>query len=180
MVKRLLLSFATLSVAGMFLLIDAAPASAHVDGGCTGSGDFEKGGFTGDAAEEGTINVPLADTVDWQGALPGALPGETPYSGKIEVELPPPFKPLKIDSWSGTSDSTGNSGEKKYDLPSAMPRGVEFEVKGSHTQGPFNCSGHVTVVVQGGKFGPVTIASLVGTALTGALFAFAGRPKVGG
>jgi hypothetical protein len=179
MVKRVLLSVAALSVAAVFLLFDAGPASAHVDGGCTGSGDFEKGAFTGNAAEEGTINVPLADTVHWQGALPGALPAETPYSGKIEVELPPPFSPLKIDSWSGTSDSTGNSGVKKYDLPSAVPRGVEFEVKGSHTQGAFNCSGQVKLVVQGGKFGPVTIASLVGTALTGALFVFAGRPKVG-
>jgi len=34
--------------------------------------------------------------------------------------------------------------------------------------------------VQGGKLGPLTIASLVGTLLTGGLFAMAGRAKVGG
>ena len=60
------------------------------------------------------------------------------------------------------------------------PSGVEFEVTGSHTQGTVKCTGFVKVTVKGGKLGPLTIASLVGTGLTGALFAFAGRPKVGG
>ena len=180
MVKRVLLGFAALSLAGFFLVIGATPASAHVNGGCTGSGVFEKGGFTGQATEEGTINVPLEDTVHWQGALPAPPPGEVAYSGKIQVDLPPPFAPLKIDSWSGTSDSPGNSGVKKYSLPSFVPRGVEFDVSGEHHQGTANCDGSVKLVVQGGKFGPLTIGSLVGTVLTGGLFAFAGRPKVGG
>jgi len=155
-------------------------AAAHVDGGCTGSGQFQKGNFTVTAAEEGVVNVPLTDDVTWEGALPAAPAGETPYSGKIEVELPPPFAPLKIDDWSGTSDSPGNTGVKHYDLPSAVPRGVEFEVTGSHTQGAVSCSGFVKVKVDGGKLGPLTIASLVGTLGTGALFALAGRAKVGG
>jgi len=179
MVKRVLLGLATVALAGGFLLLGAAPAAAHVDGGCTGSGTFAKGKFTATAAEEGVVNVPLTDDVSWQGALPAPPPGDTGYSGKIEVELPPPFAPLKIDSWSGTSDSAANSGVKHYDLPSLVPRGVEFEVTGSHSQGTANCSGFVKVTVQGGKLGPLTIASLVGTVLTGGLFAMAGRSKVG-
>jgi hypothetical protein len=180
MVKRVLLGLAAVGLAGAFLFLDAAPAAAHVDGGCTGSGDFDKGNFTVSAAEEGVVTVPLKDDVSWQGALPAPPSGDTAYSGKIEVELPPPFGSLEIDSWSGTSDSPGNSGVKHYDLPSAVPRGVEFEVTGSHTQGAVSCSGFVKVKVAGGKFGPLTIGSLVGTVLTGGLFALAGRPKVGG
>jgi hypothetical protein len=178
MVKRVLLGFAALTFAGLFVFVDAVPAAAHVDGGCTGEGVFDKG-LRVSASEEGVVNVPLKDTVHWQGALPGPLPAETAYSGKIEVELPPPFPALKIDSWSGTSDSVSNSGVKKYDLPSAIPRGVEFQVTGSHRQGAYNCSGFVKVVVQGGKLGPLTIASLVGTALTGVGLVVAGRPKLG-
>ena len=178
MVKRVLLGLAAVGLAGAFLFLDAAPAGAHVDGGCTGSGEFKKGNITVSAAEEGVVTVPLADDVSWQGALPSAPSGETAYSGKIEVELPPPLPALKIDSWSGTSDSASNNGVKHYNLPSAVPRGVEFEVTGSHTQGAVKCSGFVKVKVAGGKFGPMTIGSLAGTLLTGGLFALAGRPKV--
>ncbi len=105
MVRRILLGLAAAAMAGGFVFLSAAPAGAHVDGGCTGSGTFEKGNFTATAAEEGVVNVPLADNVQWEGALPSPPAGETAYSGKIEVELPPPFPALKIDSWSGTSDS---------------------------------------------------------------------------
>jgi hypothetical protein len=179
MIKRVVLGLAAFSLAGLFLLTGAPSAAAapgHVDGGCTGSGAFEKGGFTATAAEEGVVTIPEKDTVHWEGALPGDT-GKVGYSGKIEVELPPPFGSLKIDSWSGTTDSTGNSGVKKYDIPAGVPRGVEFEVTGSHTQGPFNCSGFVKLKIDGSKFGPATIVSLLGTLGFGAGFAFAGRAK---
>ena len=181
MVKRVLLGFAALSIAGLFLVLGATPASAHVNGGCTGSGAFEKGGFTATAAEEGVVNVPLQDTVTLGRGIEPATPGKIGLQRlHPRVDLPPPFAPLKIDSWSGTSDSTGNNGVKKYSLPDFVPRGVEFDVSGHHDQGAVHCDGSVKLTIQGGKFGPLTIGSLVLTALTGGLFAFAGRPKVGG
>src|SRR3954462_2332766 len=112
MVKRVVLGCAALALAGLFMCVGVTPAAAapsHVDGGCTGSGTFEKGKFTATAAEEGVVTIPEEDKVAWQGALPGPT-GDVAYSGEIKVELPPPFGSLKIDSWSGTSDSTGNQG----------------------------------------------------------------------
>lgn len=180
MVKRVLLGFAALSLAGVFLFVDAAPAGAVMDeGACTGSGTFKNGGFTVTQAETGVVEVPEKDEVTWQGALPAKPAAPEAYSGKIEVALPPPFAPLKIDSWSGTSDSQGNDGVKKYDLPGYVPKNVELEVRGQHT-GSTTCKGHVKIKVKGSSVGPVSLASLAATALTGLGLVLAGRPKVGG
>lgn len=181
MVRRVVAGFAALFAAGLIVLAGASPAAAKVDGGCTGSGAFQNEGITVDASETGVVTVPDADTVNWRGDLPGPPATPTAYSGKIEVSLPPPFSPIKIDSWSGTSDSPGNSGVKKYDLPSGVPGGVEFEVSGNHKQGNVNCSGSVRVKLEGGftssPAGPVSAAL---TLLSGAGVLAAGRPKAGG
>ena len=179
MVKRVVLGFAALSLAGLFVFVDAAPAGAVMDQGtCTGSGTFKKGGFTVTQAETRVVEVPAKDEVTWQGALPWKPAAPEAYSGKIEVALPPPFAPLQIDSWSGTSDSQGNNGVKKYDIPSFVPKNVELEVRGQHI-GSTTCKGHVKIKIKGSSVGPVSIASLVGTALTGTGLVLAGRPKLG-
>ncbi|MEY2453241.1 MAG: hypothetical protein QOD92_2815, partial [Acidimicrobiaceae bacterium] len=131
-------------------------------------------------AETGVIEVPAKDEVSWQGALPAAPAAPEAYNGKIEIPLPPPFGPLKIDSWSGTSDSQGNSGVKKYDLPSYVPKNVELEVQGQHTSASGTCKGHVKIKVKGSSVGPVSLASVALTVATGAGLVLAGRPKVGG
>ena len=179
MVKRVVLGFAALSLAGLFVFVDVAPAGAVMDQGtCTGSGTFKNGGFTVTQAETRVVEVPAKDEVTWQGALPSKPAAPEAYSGKIEVALPPPFAPLQIDSWSGTSDSQGNNGVKKYDIPSFVPKNVELEVRGQHI-GSTTCKGHVKIKIKGSSVGPVSIASLVGTALTGTGLVLAGRPKLG-
>jgi hypothetical protein len=179
MVKRVLLAFAALAAAGMFVVFDAGTSSATVSPACQGTGAFEKSGLTYTAADSGVDEIPRTDDVDWEGSITGPT-GEQPYSGKIEVELPPPFGALSIDSWSGTTDATSNSGTKHYDIPGAVPGGVEFSVKGSHTQGGTTCTGSVKVKIKGGSVNAFSLGSLVGTALTGAGLVLAGRAKVGG
>jgi len=165
--------------AAIFLYPAAAGATPTViNGPCEGSGTFQKGGFTVNATEAGTVEVPRTDDVDWKGSITGPT-GDNPYSGSIKVDLPPPFGSLSIDSWSGTTDATSNSGTKHYDLPGAVPANVEFTVRGSHSQGSFNCSGHVTVKIKGSSVNAFSIGSVVATAATGVGLVFAGRAKGG-
>jgi hypothetical protein len=156
---------------GLVLAGSAGRASAHLDGGdndCAGSGTFRGTSLSVDAESIGddVVEVQRSDTVDWEGSVadpPGA------YSGKIAVDLPPPFDTLKIDSWAGNSQSTENSGAKHYDLGSFVPRGVEFRVVGSHTDENGSCSGYVNLEIKGGAFdSPTTPISLGATVVTGA------------
>ena len=141
----------------------------------SGHRNWREGGFTVDAATAvGVITIPRSDTVDWQGSVT-APPGT--YSGSVWVELPPPFGQVEVDSWSGDSQTTSNSGSREYDLPSLVPAGVEIVVGGEHTDDNGSCSGSVTVEIDGGPFSsPLTAVSLVGTALTGAGMAALVRP----
>ena len=163
------------------VLITATPQAgatpATLSGPCTASGSLNKGGFTVDATESRVVTVPETDDVTWKGALqaPG---GEQAYSGKIELELPPPLPKWKIDSWSGTSDSSENNGVKHYDVASFAPRGVEMRLTGEHTQGSVSCSGVVKIKIEGGAFdSPGAPIALVGTAVTGVVLVLSGMAK---
>jgi len=178
MVRRTLFAFAVICAAIVFSAAASGAAPTSTLGPCEGSATFQKGGFTVNATEAGTVEVPRTDDVDWKGSITGPT-GDNAYSGNIKVDLPPPFGSLSIDSWSGTTDATSNSGTKHYDLPGAVPANVEFTVRGSHSQGSFNCSGHVTVKIKGSSVNAVSIGSLAATALTGVGLLFAGRAKGG-
>jgi hypothetical protein len=163
--------------------VGAAPAAAEIDGPCTGSGEFENGtkdagSFTVDGDTSDVVEVPLKDTVHWEGAIDAS--GERDYSGSIEVDLPWPLDAATIDTWDGTTDETGNSDEKSYDLPSAVPRGVEFEVTGHHSEdGEVVCSGTVKVKVEGGAFdSPIAPVGIAGTVISGVGLALAGLSKI--
>ena len=165
---------------GVFALTlagSAARTGASLDEGsaCTASGTFRDAGVTVDAATAtGVVTVRRSDTVDWQGSVPAA-PGA--YSGKVWVNLPPPFGTVTIDSWSGDSQTTSNSGSKHYDLPSMVPAGVVFTVAGEHNDANGHCAGSVQLQIDGSPFGsPITWVSLGGTAVTGVAGAFALRP----
>src|SRR3954449_12750267 len=160
----------------------AAPAGAEIDGPCTGSAEFDEGGFTvdaGDLAPGEVVEVPVSDTVHWQGEIDG-VSGERDIAGSVAVDLPWPFGEAQIDGWDGSTDKTGNQGDKSYDLPSLIPRGVEFEVKGQHSEdGEVVCTGTVTVKVEGSAFdSPLTPVALAGTAISGVGLVLAGRPAL--
>jgi hypothetical protein len=161
----------------LLLLGSASLADAEISGtnGCQASGTWQEAGITVDAATAtGVITVPRSDTVDWQASV-AAPPGA--YSGSVWIELPPPFGQAEIDSWSGDSQTTANSGSEEYDLPSLVPAGVEIVVAGEHTDQNGTCSGSVTVEIDGGPFSsPLTAISLAGTVVTGAGLAAMLRP----
>ncbi|HEX2782811.1 MAG TPA: hypothetical protein VHN36_04445 [Ilumatobacteraceae bacterium] len=157
-------------VAGVVLVASAGKAAAHVetDNGCKGSGTFREKGLFVDAEQIGdqVVTIPRSDTVDWDGSVT-APPGG--YSGNIAVDLPPPFSEWVVDTWSGTSQKTSNSGARKYDLPSLVPAGVEFQLRGYHNDDNGFCNGYVNLQLDGGPFdSPATPVSLVATVATGA------------
>jgi hypothetical protein len=168
---------AGLFVGAAVLIGPASPARAGIEqGSCDGNGTFLEGGFTIDARTAGdtVFTVPRKDTVSWEGSVPAA-PGA--YSGSIKVDLPPPFGSVTIDSWSGDSETTSNTGVEEYDLPSLVPAGVEFRVSGEHRDDNGTCSGYVLLEIDGGPFdSPVAPVSLALTAASGAGFFAAIRP----
>jgi len=179
MIRRILVGCAVLGAALMFIPMPAASAApGNVSGPCSGTGDFVKSGHHYTAADSGVDTIPRTDDVKWAGQISGPT-GELAYAGHIELQLPPPFGSLSIDSWSGKTDATSNSGTKHYDIPGAVPAHVEFEVKGVHAQGSFSCSGSVKLKIDGSSVNAFSIGSLIGTGLTGAGLAFAGRAKAG-
>lgn len=165
---------------GAGVLLSAGSASlagAEISGtnGCQASGTWREAGLTVDAATAtGVITIPRSDTVDWQASV-AAPPGA--YNGSVWIELPPPFDRIEVDSWSGDSQTTANSGSHEYDLPSVVPAGVEIVVAGEHTDANGSCSGSVTVQLDGGPFSsPLTAVSLFGTAVAGVGMAALLRP----
>jgi hypothetical protein len=158
------------AVMGLVIVASAGKAAAHVesDNGCQGSGTFREKGLAVDAEAIGdeVVTIPRSDTVDWDGSV-AAPPGA--YSGRIAVDLPPPFSELVVDTWKGTSENTSNSGARKYNFPKLVPAGVEFQVVGYHTDQNGYCNGYVNLQIDGGPFdSPVTPISLVATVATGA------------
>jgi hypothetical protein len=171
-------------VAGL-VCIGAAPAGADINGPCTGSGAFNRGTkargpFTVNAQDlkpGDVVEVPVKDTVHWKGDISG-VSGNRTIDGFVAVDLPWPFGEATIDTWGKSTDLTGNEGEHSYSLPSLIPRGVEFEVSGQHSEnGVVVCSGTAKVKVEGSAFdSPLAPIGLGGTAISGVGLAFAGRP----
>ena len=184
MARRVILLAAILMVLGF---LGAAPATAEINGPCSGSGAFEKGTKAGgpftvtaeNVAPNEVIEVPLKDTVHWQGSIEGAS-GTREFAGSVEVDLPWPLGTATIDTWGGSTDKTGNEGDKTYSLSKTVPRGVEFEVTGQHSEnGKVVCSGTVKVKVEGGPFdSPLTPIGIGGTVVSGVGLALAGLSKV--
>jgi len=162
---------------GFLVAGSASPANADVpgDSGCQGSAQWMKDGLLVVAETDGGVyTIPRSDTVSWEGSVAGP-PGE--YSGSVSIDMPPGFPDIKVDDWSGDSETTSNSGQQEYDLPFVVPAGVEFKVIGQHEDDNGGCSGTITFEIEGGVFdSPITLASLGGTALTAILSAFALKP----
>lgn len=149
-------------------LASATPsaADASIDGQCEASARFRLSGVTIDTATTGVTEVRRADTVDWEASVPAA-PGA--YEGSIQVNLPAPFGAVTIDSWSGVSDSTTNSGTEDYQLPKAVPAGVVFTVTGDHSDANGVCSGSFDLRLTGSPMSsPITWVAIGGTLFTGA------------
>ena len=166
------------AVAIGFVIGGSAPhASADVPGGsgCEGSAVWLEDGLTIVAETDGgPYTIPRSDTVAWEGSVTNA-PGA--YSGSVWVDLPPPFGKVEVDSWSGDSQTTSNSGTHEYDFPSLVPAGVEFTVSGEHFDENGGCSGSIALKIDGGPFdSPIAPISLGGTAVFALLTGLALKP----
>lgn len=82
-----------------------------------------------------------------------------------------------MKTWSGDTDTTSKGGVDDYDLPWAVPAGVEFTVRAEHTDDNGTCRASATMKIEGGPFDtPIAPISLGATALTGAGFVALLRP----
>ena len=153
------------------------PGQALADigsGDCTGTvrfvtGTEDSGPFSVDADRPLTdvVVVPRSDTAEWSGSTP-ATSGES--SGSVTVDLPFPLGSYEIQRWSGTVQTSTNSGTETYDLPRVIPGGVEFRVSATHRDDAGTCRGSLTVRIEGGAFGSaVTPIALVVTVILGAV-----------
>ena len=161
---------------GLLLVMPSRPAAAELtsDNGCTASAVWASNGLVVDATQTGTVTIPRADTVQWEGSVPGA-PGD--YSGSVTVLLPKPFGEVTIDEWSGNSTNTSNTGVEEYDLPGAVPAGMPITLHGRHVDANGVCAGNVTFEIDGSPLSsPITWVALGGTAVTGAAMVGLARP----
>jgi hypothetical protein len=144
----------------------ASPAGATLEGPCTASGQVSVNGVakTGviDPRTTNSTKIPRKGVVHWKGT---AGSGKRPISGKVQIELPPPIGKVTIGSWGGSSGSHANAGNYKYDFPSVL-LGLKVPVSGEHHEPRIDCSGSITVQLDGSPIkNPVLIASLVLTVL---------------
>ena len=166
------------AVAIAFVLVgSSSPAHADIPGSddCEASGTWLDDGLVVFAETDGGVyTIPDSDTVAWEGSV-AAPPGE--YNGSIWLEMPPPFGGWDIDTWGGESDSPGNDGTYEYDMPSWVPAGVEFDVKGEHSDENGSCSGTIAFELDGGPFdSPAAPVALGGTAVLALLTGLALKP----
>lgn len=161
------------ALVGLVALVGpSGDATAEVRGSCEGTAAFAtgtdaNGPFTVDARAVGaeTVIVPRQDTVEWTGSVV-ASPGD--YSGSIGVDLPWPLGAIDLASWEGTTERTGTSGFKDYDLPAVVPSGVDLRVVATHTDQVTECSGFVNARIEGSPFdSPVAPLALVLTGVVG-------------
>src|SRR4051794_27748784 len=148
--------------------------SAAVSGGREGSAPFP---VNAEVPADHVTVVPKADIVRWQGGVVGPVAGvERPIAGFIAVDLPWPLGRQTVETWGGTSKKIGKAGIRDYDLPSSVPRGVEFRVVGEHNEnGDLFCSGEATVKIEGSAFdSPATPVALVLSVASAVGLVFAG------
>ncbi|HEX9258670.1 MAG TPA: hypothetical protein VF855_03975 [Acidimicrobiales bacterium] len=159
--------------AGLGLLL-AAPASAKINGPCTGSATITgDGGETvklDPATSEGPYVVPASGSADYEGTITGVPAGKQAYFGQVVLQMPPPFSDIVIKDWSGETELVTKKGTETYDLPSFVPKGVEMPLSAAHAQGGVACSTNVVVKIDGSALNPYTIATGALAAITAAGF----------
>ncbi len=182
-------ALASLCAGGGVLLATALPAGADVidpSGACQASGTWQDEGVTrasGDFSPDDVVVIPQEDTVDWEGGVGDAAPGETgearDISGEIAVDAAG-ITTIPIDDWDGESELYGNSGTYDYEVPDFLVN-VKLKLTGEHSEeGSRVCGGSVYLKVEGGTFSnPLAIAALVGLVLTGAGMLSAGAVRRG-
>ncbi len=165
-------------VVGVALFASAAPASAVIDGPCTGSADLlgDDGSATsvdGDTAER--VTIPRSADVSYRGSITVPEPSdEMPHSGSVTLDvaagldLIPFLDDPEFSSWSwdGTTDQVQTQGETSYDLdlPADLGGGIKGTARGSHTQAGVTCTGSLDITVGGSAANPASAGAAALTA----------------
>ena len=187
-VTRTFVAAAIVCATALLIGLSARPASADVidpPGACSAAGTWRSEGVRRASAELSStdvIEIPQKDRVRWEGAVAGAA-AEGPrreISGEVQVDIAG-LGSATVDSWGGSSVRYANEGGHSYHLPSVL-RNVQIRLHGEHREAPEGtsaftrvCSGSVYVQVKGSTFSnPLSIAALVGMALSGAGMVSAG------
>lgn len=190
---RMLRALTTVAVVvgvGCLLAPSSAADVVEPPGACTGTASFASGTEDGGpfAVDSGTLApddvtvVPISDTVTWTAAVSGVPDGTVrPVEGFVKVDLPWPLPDATVDSWKSTTALVANEGVEDYDLPGALPRGLEFRVYGEHREdGRLVCSGSAKAQLEGGVMdSPVTLVATILAVPALAALVVAGIPKVG-
>jgi hypothetical protein len=161
--SRLLASGA---LGGLCVLLFAVPASATMSSDdCQASGTFQSTGETHDATEA-EVEIPSEDDVAWTGSVAGDGETERNINGFVKVDFPPPLPDPTIGEWDGPSTRYANDDVYHYELPSVL-EGFDIKVFGEHHEPGVDCSGSVTVRLDGGGIGnPATLAALAFTVIS--------------
>jgi len=171
-------SLILLGTMSVFLTIGlVSPASAEVtSGGCTGTATFSDNTVASVSTPlDEVIVVPETDTVIYQGNINLPAPGDpVPFSGNIVVQLP--RVPWTVVNWSGMTEEVSDAGTYFYQVPSYVPRGIQFQVSGTHTQQGQTCGARVTMKLDGDP-GAAALIAATGTLVFGAATLGAGRKR---
>jgi hypothetical protein len=173
LVKRLLVGSTMLGAA----LLMTHPAGAQdATGPCTATATLSNGVVVNpyDPAMAGTVyEVPIQGSASYEGSVE-ATTTPRPISGRVAIQGPPGFGDFTItDQWTWSSENattTSKTGTANWDLPAALPRGVEMKVTGVHREnGVAVCEGTVLIKLEGGMFdSPVGYIAVAGTLLSAA------------
>jgi hypothetical protein len=154
----------------------AAPASAHLEGPCTGTGTLRQTGRTYDAKVVNAVTIPHSGDVDYVGATEAS--GKRVAVGEVRLSLPPPFGKVVLGEWGKNGKQTGSSGRHgkyHYDVTSLVA-GIKFPVSGYDREpGLALCSGSVVVQIEGDS--PIAWASLALSVVALAGVALSIRPR---
>jgi hypothetical protein len=95
-----------------------------------------------------------------------------PVTGSVSLVLPPPFEPITLAQWSGSTGKVATSGVAN--LPNLLPAGVAFQIRMEHYEnGALFCTASVQLKTTGGP-SPLAWASLALAVLSGGLLTAAG------
>ncbi len=178
-------------VVGVALFASAAPASAVINGPCTGSADLlgddgSAASVDGDTAER--VTIPRSADVNYRGSIAISPEDDMPVSGSITLEvaagldLIPGLDDPTVGSWDwdGTTDQVQTQGQTSYDLdlPADLGGGVKGTASGSHTQAGVTCTGSLDVQIGGSAVNPASVgaAALAAGGATGLALAALGKP----
>jgi hypothetical protein len=159
------------------------PAAAQLTGPCEGrlSAADADGGATQeiDFVTSTELEVPQQGFLRYEATFDDSSGERRAYEARIELRTPPPLPSLTLHEGDGTTEGR-LAAERAYTAPSWLPRGTSFPITVDASVGGERCVALASVTVAGSPWGPVTVVTLVLTALAWAGVLVLGRNLIEG